>query len=157
MLHHPFEPIINNDSRVLVLGSFPSVKSRENSFYYGHPQNRFWPMLAMIFRQHIPLTIQEKTELLHQHRIALWDVIERCEPDGSMDSSIRDAHPNDISSLLKTAPIERVLLNGQLAGKLYLRYFGESSLHYHVLPSTSPANAAWSLQRLADAWQPFLL
>ena len=157
MLHHPFEPIINNDSRVLVLGSFPSVKSRENSFYYGHPQNRFWPMLAMTFKQGIPLTIQEKTELLHQHRIALWDVIERCQLDGSMDSSIRDALPNDISSLLKAAPLERVLLNGQLAGKLYQRYIGVSSLPYHVLPSTSPANAAWSLQRLADAWQPFLL
>ncbi len=157
MLHHPFEPVINNDSRVLVLGSFPSVKSRENSFYYGHPQNRFWPMLALIFRQDVPLTIQEKTELLHQHRIALWDVIERCQLDGSMDSSIRDALPNDISSLLKAAPLERVLLNGQLAGKLYQRYFRESLLPYAVLPSTSPANAAWSLQRLADIWKPYLL
>lgn len=152
-ISHPFEPVYDGSSRVLVLGSFPSVASREQSFYYGHPQNRFWRVAAALCKRPVPQTTDEKLLLLHENRIALWDVISVCDITGSSDASIRNARPNDIAWLVSRAPIEKILLNGRRAGELYAKLTGASvSLPYAVLPSTSPANASWSLQRLLEAW-----
>lgn len=151
-LIHPFEPVWDAGCRVLVLGTFPSVKSRQSALYYGHPQNRFWRMLGAVYHEQTPDAVEEKRALLLRHQIALWDVISRCEITGSADSSIKNAVPNDLPGLLARCPIEKVLLNGKTAEKLYLRHWRGLSLPYLALPSTSPANAAWSLERLVDAW-----
>lgn len=153
---HPFAPVVSQDARVLILGSFPSVRSRLNGFYYGHKQNRFWRLMALLFHEDVPQDIAEKTALLIRHRIALWDVVSACDITGSSDSSLRAEAPNDIPSLVRGTPIKKVLLNGQTAGKLYARYFATLDIPYAVLPSTSPANAAWSLERLKAAWEPHL-
>lgn len=151
---HPFPPVMDNGSRILILGSFPSVKSREEGFFYGHPRNRFWPMLAQIFGEPTPLTIPEKQSLLLRHHLALWDVIASCRIEGSSDASIRDAVPVNIQRVLDTADIRRIICNGALAGKLYQRHLQPlTGIEAAVLPSTSPANAAWDLPRLADAWR----
>lgn len=151
---HPFPPVMDNGSRILILGSFPSVKSREEGFFYGHPRNRFWPMLAQIFGEPTPLTIPEKQSLLLRHHLALWDVIASCRIEGSSDASIRDAVPVDIRRVLENANIRRIICNGALAGKLYQRHLQPlTGIEAAVLPSTSPANAAWDLPRLADAWR----
>lgn len=151
---HPFPPVMENGSRILILGSFPSVKSREEGFFYGHPRNRFWPMLAQIFGEKTPATIPEKQSLLLRHHLALWDVIASCRIEGSSDASIRDAVPVDIRRVLDTANIRRIICNGALAGKLYQRHLQPlTGIEAAVLPSTSPANAAWDLPRLADAWR----
>lgn len=155
---HPFEPIFRNDSKFLILGSLPSVKSRENEFYYGHPQNRFWRMLAKIFGKKIPSTIQEKIEFLLQNKIALWDVIHSCEICGSSDASIKNAVPNEIEKILGTAKIRKIILNGGAAFSLYKKFWGETlEEKYGVktirLPSTSPANAACSLEKLVEIWR----
>ena len=149
---HPFPPVWNKNCRILILGSFPSVKSRENQFYYGHPQNRFWRMLGAVYQTAPPETIEEKTAFLLRRHIALWDVIESCHITGSADSSIREAAPNDLPGLMRRCPIGRVLLNGRKAEQLYLKYWAALPVPREVLPSTSPANAAWSLQRLSAAW-----
>ncbi len=149
---HPFRPVWDESSRILILGTFPSVKSRENQFYYGHPQNRFWRMLGAVYQAAPPETIEEKTAFLLRRHIALWDVIESCRITGSADSSIREATPNDLPGLMRRCPIQRVLLNGRKAEQLYLKYWSGLPVSCAALPSTSPANAAWSLQRLADAW-----
>ncbi len=148
----PFAPVYDFHARVLILGSFPSEKSRENGFYYGHPQNRFWKVLAAIGAQPVPETIPEKTALLRRMRIALYDVIESCDIRGSGDTSIRNAVPADLSPILSACPIGHVYLNGQTAFRLYRKY--------HIggppctcLPSTSPANAAFSLEKLVAAWR----
>ncbi len=153
---HPFAPVVSQDARVLILGSFPSVQSRLNGFYYGHRQNRFWRLMALLFHEDVPQDTQEKTALLIRRRIALWDVVSACDITGSSDSSLRAEAPNDIPSLVRGTRIEKVLLNGQTAGKLYVRYFAALDIPYIVLPSTSPANAAWSLERLKAAWAPHL-
>ena len=152
-VEHPFAPVVDEDCRVLILGSFPSVKSRENAFYYGHPQNRFWKVLSAVFAETLPQTIEEKRAFLLRHHIALWDVIAHCEIVGSGDRSIKNAVANDLSAVLDKAKIERVFLNGQTAGKLYKKYCAGVKLPYSVLPSTSPANAAWSFERLNNTWQ----
>ncbi len=153
---HPFEPVWDENCRVLVLGTFPSVKSRENAFYYGHPQNRFWRMLGAVYGEAPPETVPEKRAfLLHRH-IALWDVIAGCEIAGSADSSIRAAAPNDIPGLLKKCAVRRVLLNGKTAERLYLKYWASLPVPHAALPSTSPANAAWTLGRLTEAWKQTL-
>ena len=149
---HPFEPVWDASCRVLVLGTFPSVKSRENAFYYGHPQNRFWSMLGLLFHEMPPREIAEKREFLLRHHIALWDVIKGCDIEGSADSSIRGAIPNDLPSLLDKCPISLILLNGKTAEKIFLKHWEGLPVRYIVLPSTSPANAACSMQRLTDAW-----
>ena len=154
---HPFAPVWNENCRVLILGSFPSVKSRENAFYYGHPQNRFWKVLAAIFAAPVPQTIAEKTAFLLQHHIALWDVIAHCDIIGSGDSSIKNAVPNDLSIVLDHAPVAHVFLNGQTAAKLYKKHWKKEEIPLTVLPSTSPANAAFSLDRLTDAWRSAIL
>lgn len=156
-VEHPFPPVVDAHSRILILGSFPSVASREEGFFYGHPRNRFWPMLASIFGEEIPTSIPEKQALLLRHHLALWDVIAACRIEGSADSSIRDAVPVDIRRVLDAASIERILCNGALSGKLYRQHLqpitGTESI---VLPSTSPANAAWNLSRLTNAWAPHI-
>lgn len=156
-VEHPFPPVVDAHSRILILGSFPSVASRGEGFFYGHPRNRFWPMLATLFGEETPSTIPHKQALLLRHHLALWDVIATCRIEGSADSSIRDAVPVDVRRVLEAAPIERILCNGALSGKLYRQHLQPiTGMEAIVLPSTSPANAAWSLPRLCAAWSPHL-
>lgn len=154
---HPFVPIWDENCRILILGSFPSVKSRENAFYYGHPQNRFWKVLAGIFAEAAPETIDEKKRFLLRHHIALWDVIASCDIVGSGDSSIKNVVPNDLKMIFEKASIGHVFLNGQTAGKLYQKYQKAEEIPFEILPSTSPANAAWSLEKLTLAWKEAVL
>ena len=150
---HPIAPVFDKDSKVLILGSFPSVRSREEGFFYGHPQNRFWKVTSQIFGEELPVTIDEKKAFLIRNHIALWDVIGSCEIDGSSDSSIRDVTVNDLSVILGTADIRAIFLNGKKAEQYYLKYLSPILKRDAVcLPSTSPANAAWNLDKLADAW-----
>lgn len=154
MLKHPFPPLYNESSCVLILGSFPSVKSREQMFFYGHPQNRFWNVLAAVFDSAVPRTIEEKREFLLKHGVALWDTIASCDIRGSSDSSIKNVVPNDLSPILNGAQIRQIFVNGKTSEKYYNRYIrdqiGRSAI---CLPSTSPANAAWTLERLVEAWR----
>ncbi len=150
---HEFPPLYDENSRVLILGSFPSVKSREQQFYYGHPRNRFWQIMAALTKEPFPENTAEKRKLALRHGIALWDVIDSCEIRGSADSSIRNAVVTDLSVILQKCDIREIYTNGALAGKLYKKYqqtfTGRETV---VLPSTSPANAAWSLERLLEKW-----
>lgn len=156
-IDHPFPPVVDEDCRVLILGSFPSVKSRADGFFYGHPQNRFWRVLAAVYGEPVPQDISAKKALLLRHHIALWDVVASCEITGSSDATVKNAVPVDIARVTDTAPIRRVLCNGALAGKLYARHLeGTVSLKADVLPSTSPANAAWTLDKLIAAWKSAL-
>lgn len=158
---HEFEPVFNQESRILILGTLPSVKSREQHFYYGHPQNRFWRVLANITKEAVPSSILEKKELLLTHHIAIWDVIKSCEIIGSSDSSIRNVIPADIEFLLQNSNISTIFGNGAKACELYDKYtLPQTGCPIHKLPSSSPANAAWSQERLSARWQqelsPFL-
>ncbi len=135
-----FAPVYNADSRVLILGSFPSVKSREISFYYGHKQNRFWKMLCGYFGEAIPSDIQGKKSFLYRNKVALWDVATSCEIKGSSDASIKNAVIADLSAILQTATIEKILLNGTLSYQLFLQKYERLSIPYEKMPSTSPAN-----------------
>lgn len=154
---HPFGPFYDENSRILILGSFPSVKSREQQFFYGHPQNRFWKVMAGVLHVPAPQTIEEKKQMLRQNRIALWDVIAECDIIGSSDSSIRNVVPTDLGQILECAQIRQIYTNGGTATKLFEKYqkpvLGCSPVG---LPSTSPANAAWSLERLQEAWREAL-
>lgn len=150
---HPFAPVVDVNCRILILGTFPSVKSRENAFYYGHPQNRFWKMLAAVFEDEVPVSVEEKKRFLLQHHLALWDVIAHCDIVGSGDSSIRNAEPNKMSCVLSHAPVERILLNGKTAGKLFEKHNKGLDIPWYILPSTSPANAQWTLEKLVEAWR----
>ena len=150
---HPIPPLYDSESQILILGSFPSVKSREGQFFYHHPQNRFWKVLAAVWDEPIPGTIEEKTAFLHSHHIALWDVIGSCEIAGSSDSSIRQVEPNDLSPILAGAKIRRIFCNGSTSLQYYKRYTeARIGMPATQLPSTSPANAAWSLEKLTKAW-----
>ena len=154
MIVHPIAPVFDEYSRVLILGSFPSVKSREEMFFYGHPQNRFWRVLAAVFEEDVPQTIEEKKRFLLSHHIALWDVIASCEICGSADSSIKDVVPNDLSLILRTADIKKIYVNGKTAEKYYRKYQKDAAgREAFLLPSTSPANAAWTVQKLTSSWQ----
>lgn len=154
---HSFEPVYDKASEILILGTLPSVKSRENNFYYGHKQNRFWKVLATLLKEPVPDTIEEKKAMLIAHRIALWDVIQSCDIKGSSDSSIKNVQPTDIGMILEKTNITRIYANGNKAGQLYKRYqFPVTGIEAMVLPSTSPANAAWSLERLCKAWHVIL-
>ena len=157
-LSHGFGPFYTAQSRILILGSFPSVKSREQSFFYGHPRNRFWPVLAAVFRDAMPQTLEEKKDFLCRHRVALYDVIESCSIIGSADSTIRDVVPADLRPILAAAPIEgRIFTNGGKASALYRRYlYPALGLPAAALPSTSPANAARSLEQLTEVWRKAL-
>lgn len=152
-----FGPLYDSESRILILGSFPSVKSREACFYYGHPRNRFWPLLAKLLECETPSTVEERKLFAVRNHIALWDSIEECDIQGSDDSSIRNAVPVDIMQVLNTSPIRRIYANGAVSGKVYNQYLRPiSGREATVLPSTSPANASWNLERLAEAWQIIL-
>lgn len=168
-IEHGFEPVFDEHSRVLVLGSFPSVLSRANAFYYGNPQNRFWRVMAACLGVSVPpnegdpladgesatldASIAAKRAMLLNGGVALWDVIESCDIKGSSDASIRNVVPAHIERIADVAPIERVVCNGGTAGRLYKRYLQErTGLPAIVLPSTSPANAAWCLERLVERW-----
>ena len=154
---HPIPPVFDENSRILILGSFPSVKSREVGFFYGHPQNRFWTTLGHVLDGDIPHTVDEKRAFLLSHGVALWDVIASCEIMGSSDASIKNAVANDLSVILEHAPIERIFTNGATAHKLYCRYLlPKTGIEATQLPSTSPANAAWIQPRLDAAWQVIL-
>ena len=152
-IEHPIAPVYNHESRILILGSFPSVKSRENQFFYGHPQNRFWKVLAQVFLDEVPQTIPEKKDFLFRQKVAVWDVIASCEIEGSSDSSIRNVVANDLRDILDTADIKQIYVNGKKAEQLYRKYIEPQTGRTAIcLPSTSPANAAWSVERLVDAW-----
>lgn len=154
---HSFEPVYDKDSEILILGTLPSVKSRENNFYYGHKQNRFWKVLATLLKEPVPETIEEKKAMLLAHRVALWDVIQSCDIKGSSDSSIKNVQPTDIGMILEKTNVTQIYANGNKAGQLYKRYqFPVTGIEATVLPSTSPANAAWSLARLCEAWKTIL-
>lgn len=153
-LQHEFPPVWDADSEVLILGSFPSVKSREEGFFYGHRQNRFWKVMAAITGWKVPGSIEQKKELLLQNRIAVWDVIQSCRIKGSSDSSIRDVVPVDLVPLLEKSHICRIYANGKTAERLYNRYLlSQTDVPIVVLPSTSPANAAWKLDQLVQEYR----
>ena len=154
---HEFAPVYDKNYKVLILGTFPSVKSREMQFYYGHPQNRFWKLLAMLTGWPVPGTIPEKKEMLLKNGIAVWDVIQSCEIIGSSDSSIRNVVSNDLSQVLAGSSVTRIYANGKTAEKLYNKYVkDQTGMEVMGLPSTSPANAAYSLERLAQSWSQIL-
>ena len=154
---HAFEPVYDECSRVLILGTFPSVKSREQNFYYGHPQNRFWKVIAALYGEIVPQTIAQKKELLLKHQVAVWDVIAECDIYGSSDSSIKNVVPADISRILGRAPIRQIYANGAKAYELYNKYsLAATGREITKLPSTSPANAAFGMERLLEAWQVIL-
>ena len=151
---HPFPPLYDEYSRVLILGSFPSVKSREQKFFYGHKQNRFWKVTAAIFGENAPETIEEKRSFLLRNHIALWDVIASCRIEGSSDASIRDVVPNDLSPILETADIRKIYCNGTKSCELYQKYIEPvTGRKAEKLPSTSPANAAVSVDQLIQKWK----
>ena len=158
---HPIDAVFDENSKILILGSFPSVKSREYGFFYGHPQNRFWRVISSICRKNVPQTNEEKRLFLLQNRIAVWDVIYSCEINGSDDSSIKNVVPTDLKQILNTAEIEQIFTNGKKADELYNKYqFSSTGIEAVCLPSTSPANAAWTIDRLVEKWgseiNPFL-
>lgn len=150
---HNIEPVYDKNSKILILGSFPSVKSRETAFFYGHKQNRFWRLIARLCDENVPVTIDEKKSLLMRNRIAVWDVIKSCDISGSSDSSIKNAEINDFSVILNAADIRQIFANGSAAYNLYRKYVDDNIIK---LPSTSPANAAWSIDKLADVWRVIL-
>ena len=157
--HHeqPFAPVFDENSKVLILGTFPSVKSRANNFYYGHPQNRFWKVLVALCGELVPQTVEEKKSLVLRHQIAIWDVIESCDIIGSSDSSIKNVVPADIAGLLCKTQIERIYVNGTLAKTLYDRFaLPATGIDAGKLPSTSPANARFRLEQLIESWRTIL-
>ncbi len=152
-VEHTFAPVYNSQSQILILGSFPSVKSREQNFYYGHPQNRFWKVLSHLTGWEVPKTIEEKKEMLLANGIAVWDVIASCDIEGSSDSSIKNVVVNRFDRILEEAPIQQIFANGTKAYDLYRKYAMKCTGRDIIkLPSTSPANAAWNLDRLCEAW-----
>lgn len=151
---HTFEPVFNENSKILILGTFPSVKSRENHFYYGHPQNRFWKVMAAVMDSTQPQTIEEKKNFLLENHIAVWDVIHSCSIEGSSDSSITDVVPNDFTEIFARTHLLAVAANGTKAYELYQKYvYPVTKREIIKMPSTSPANAAWNLARLTAAYR----
>ena len=170
MIKHPFPPLFKSDAQILILGSFPSVKSRETGFFYGHKQNRFWKVMAEILQYpFIPLTVEDKTDMLARGRVALWDTIASCDIKGSSDSSITNVVPNDLGIILEKANIRKICCNGTKSYELFMKYTADSIRNdsrigtdgfmtkkipeFVKLPSTSPANAAWSLEKLEASWK----
>ncbi|MDO4459593.1 MAG: DNA-deoxyinosine glycosylase [Clostridia bacterium] len=151
---HPFPALWDENSEILILGSFPSVKSREQNFFYGHPQNRYWKLIAKLFGEDAPTTIEEKKAFALRNHIAMWDVIAECDIVGSSDSSIKNARANDLSAILNGSKVRRIFVNGKTAEKLYIKYIEPvTGIKAVCLPSTSPANAAFTMDRLFDAWK----
>lgn len=154
MQYHNIPPLFDENSKVLILGSFPSVKSREQQFFYGHPQNRFWKTLAAVFSDNTPRTVDEKRKFILKHNLALWDVIKSCDIVGSSDSSIKNVTPNDILMILRNSQVNKIYTNGKTSFKLYNKYIlPVINIEAECLPSTSPANAAFSLEKLIDEWR----
>ncbi|MBQ3237241.1 MAG: DNA-deoxyinosine glycosylase [Oscillospiraceae bacterium] len=154
---HAFAPVFDSESRILILGTMPSPKSRELGFYYSHPRNRFWPVMANIFGEEIPKTPEDKKAFCLRHKIALWDVLRECDIEGASDSSIKNAVPNDISVILNRADIKAVFATGTTAAKLYKKFIEpKTGLPAVALPSTSPANAKISLDALAEEYRKIL-
>ena len=154
MIEHPFPPLYNKDSKILILGSFPSEKSREQMFFYAHPQNRFWRVIASVFECDVPETIEEKKRVLLENNIALWDVIASCEITGSSDNSIKNVKVNDLSKILEEADIKKIFVNGRTAEKYFKKYIkAQINTDAVCLPSTSPANAAWTIDKLTQKWK----
>lgn len=154
---HPFPPLFDENSDTLILGSFPSVKSREAMFFYGHPQNRFWRVIAALYGEEVPENIEEKKKLILSHNLALWDSIQSCTITGSSDSSVKDVVPNDLSLIINNSKVDRVFCNGALSHKMYMKFiFPITNIKADKLPSTSPANAAFSLERLIEEWSVLL-
>ncbi len=154
MIIHPIPPVYDERSQILILGSFPSVKSRETGFFYGHPQNRYWKVLAAVYGENCPASVPEKRAFLLRNHIAAWDVIHSCEITGSSDASIRNVTVNDLREILDAADIRAIYVNGKTAEKMYRKYtWPQIGRECIVLPSTSPANAAWNLDRLVEAWK----
>lgn len=150
---HNIPPLFDEESRILVLGSFPSIKSREAAFFYGHPQNRYWKVMPYLLGEPLPETIPEKAAMMHRHHIAMWDTIGSCTITGSSDSSITDVVPNDLSVILKAAHIEAIFTNGAKSTDLYKKFiYPTTGIPSVKVPSTSPANAAFSLDRLRNIW-----
>ena len=148
---HEFPPLYDENSRILILGSFPSIRSREQKFFYGHPQNRFWKILAAVYEEKELLSIEEKRELALRHGIALYDSIEECDIIGSSDSSIRNVIPADLTPIFEAAKIEHIFTNGKASARMFEKY-QTTTIPMTCLPSSSPANAAWSLEKLIEAW-----
>lgn len=154
---HPFPPLYDSESEILILGSFPSVKSREQKFFYGHKQNRFWKVMAAVLETAVPETIEEKKKMLYRHHIALWDSIYSCDIIGSSDSSIKNVVPTDLNRILEESEVERIFCNGKASGNYYKKYQeSRTGIEATVLPSTSPANAAFSLEKLIEIWKCIL-
>ena len=151
---HPIPPLYSKNSEILILGSFPSVKSRENEFFYAHPQNRFWKVLSAVFNSPMPQNTDEKKELVLKNKLALFDVIKQCEIKGSGDSTIKNVIPNDLKPIIESSNIKHIYLNGKTAEKYYIKYSATIiDIEFTTLPSTSPANAAYSLDRLIEEWK----
>ena len=154
MPQHPFPPLYDKNSKILILGSFPSVKSREQMFFYGHPQNRFWKVISTVLGQETPITVDEKKNFLLSNNIALWDVFASCDITGSSDSSIKNVVANDLCKILNNADIKQIFVNGKTAEKYYNKYIRDVIKRDAVcLPSTSPANAGWGIERLITEWK----
>ena len=154
---HSIEPVFDAESRVLILGTMPSPKSREVQFYHGHPQNRFWRVLAAVLGEEVPQSVPEKKAMLLRHRIALWDVLAECEITGASDSSIRNPVANDLSVILDHAPVQAVFTTGATAWKLYTRLQKpHTGIEAVRLPSTSPANCAVKMEALTEAYKAIL-
>ncbi len=154
MTLHTIEPVWDKNSKVLILGSFPSVKSREEGFYYGHKQNRFWKVIASVCNCSVSENIQDKKKMLLSNGIAVWDVVHSCDIVGSSDSSIKNVVPNDIGIIIENSKVERIFTNGKKADELYSKYIEQSvGITAVCLPSTSPANAVWTLEKLCAEWQ----
>lgn len=152
---HPLEPILPAGARILILGSLPSPKSREAGMYYANPQNRFWPVMAGLWGEDVPLSNDERIAFCSRHHIALWDVIHRCRIQGASDASITDVVPNDIAGLLRGTSMHTIFTTGTRAHALYRRYVeGETGIPAVALPSTSPANARMRLPDLLSAYAP---
>ena len=153
MIIHPIKPLYSQDSEILILGSFPSVKSREQMFYYMHPQNRFWRVLAGVFKEEMPTSIEEKQKFILSHKLALWDVLASCEISGSSDISIKNVTVNDLSGILNNSKVKKIFVNGKTAEKYYIKYLEPKyKIEAVCLPSTSPANATYSLDKLISKW-----
>lgn len=156
-IRHEFDPVYDRNSEILILGTLPSVKSREQHFYYGHKQNRFWKVVAALYGEAVPVTIEEKKKILLGHHIALFDVIAECDIAGSSDSTIRNVVPTDLSLILKQAPVRKIFANGNKAYDLYMKYsYEKTGMEAIKLPSTSPANAAFQMERLLQSWKVIL-
>ncbi len=156
-IRHEFDPVYDRNSEILILGTLPSVKSREQHFYYGHKQNRFWKVIAALYGEAVPVTIEEKKKFLLRHHIALFDVIAECDIAGSSDSTIRNVVPTDLSVILKQAPVRKIFANGNKAYDLYMKYsYEKTGMEACRLPSTSPANAAYQMERLLQSWKVIL-